>query len=217
MKFDPTKAEAVEDDVFDKFMEHMNARAQSKQLQQAADSLRILLEMTRRDSEDLLSKYLSEFDAWVKKRDEEMRTKVEESIAGSITGSIENAMSESVAQSSAISAKLEKVGGKMGESIDRVIARTDSISTSLGRVEKLVKDLTAVPKGVDPDNGSIRTILSEVSNIRAQLETPREDKMGILVDMLKAMKETAPQKKSWAFTIERDDFARIKNVTATSS
>ena len=62
MKFDPTKAEPIEDDVFDKFMEHMNARSQSKQLQQVADSLRVLLEMTRSDSESLLSKYKDEFD-----------------------------------------------------------------------------------------------------------------------------------------------------------
>lgn len=196
MKFDPTKAEAIEDDVFDKFMEHMNARSQSKQLQQVADSLRVLLEMTRTDSEELLSKYKDEFDGWSKQRDEGMQAKLDESMD--------------------MAAKMEKAAGKMGESVDRVIARADAMSTSLGRVEKLVKDLAAVPKGMDPDNGSIRTILSEVANIRAQVEMPREDKMGILIDMVKAMKEAVPQKKSWTFTVERDDFARIKNVTATS-
>ena len=70
---------------------------------------------------------------------------------------------------------------------------------------------------MDPDNGAIRTILSEVANIRTQLETPREDKMGILIDMVKAMRDAVPEKKSWNFTVERDDFARIKNVTATSA
>lgn len=196
MKFDPTKAEAVEDDVFDKFMEHMNARAQSKQLQQAADSLRVLLEMTRRDSEELLSKYRDEFDTWAKKQADQMQEKLD--------------------QSSAAVMDMRKVAAKSGESFDRVMTRADAMSTSLGRVEKLVKDLAAAPKNMDPDNGSIRTILSEVATIRAQLETPREDKMGILIDMVKAMKEAAPQKKSWTFTVERDDFARIKNVTATS-
>ena len=196
MKFDPTKAEAVEDDVFDKFMEHMNARAQSKQLQQAADSLRVLLEMTRRDSEELLSKYRDEFDTWVKQRDGQMQEKLD--------------------QTSAVAMDVGKVATKSGESLDRIMTRADAMSTSLGRVEKLVKDLAAVPKGMDPDNGAIRTILSEVATIRAQLETPREDKMGILIDMVKAMKEAVPQKKSWTFTVERDDFARIKNVTATS-
>jgi len=197
MKFDPTKAEAVEDDVFDKFMEHMNARAQSKQLQQAADSLRVLLEMTRRDSEELLSKYRDEFDTWVKQRDGQMQEKLD--------------------QTSAVAMDVGKVATKSGESLDRIMTRADAMSTSLGRVEKLVKDLAAVPKGMDPDNGSIRTILSEVASIRAQLETPREDKMGILIDMVKAMKEEVPPKKSWTFTVERDDFARIKNVTATSA
>ena len=197
MKFDPTKAEAVEDDVFDKFMEHMNARAQSKQLQQAADSLRVLLEMTRRDSEELLSKYRDEFDTWVKQRDGQMQEKLD--------------------QTSAVAMDVGKVATKSGESLDRIMTRADAMSTSLGRVEKLVKDLAAVPKGMDPDNGAIRTILSEVATIRAQLETPREDKMGILIDMVKAMKEEVPPKKSWTFTVERDDFARIKNVTATSA
>ena len=197
MKFDPTKAEAVEDDVFDKFMAHMNARAQSKQLQQAADSLRVLLEMTRRDSEELLSKYRDEFDTWVKQRDGQMQEKLD--------------------QTSAVAMDVGKVATKSGESFDRIMTRADAMSTSLGRVEKLVKDLAAVPKGIDPDNGSIRTILSEVATIRAQLETPREDKMGILIDMVKAMKEEVPPKKSWTFTVERDDFARIKNVTATSA
>ena len=197
MKFDPTKAEAVEDDVFDKFMEHMNARAQSKQLQQAADSLRVLLEMTRRDSEELLSKYRDEFDTWVKQRDGQMQEKLD--------------------QTSAVAMDVGKVATKSGESFDRIMTRADAMSTSLGRVEKLVKDLAAAPKGMDPDNGSIRTILSEVATIRAQLETPREDKMGILIDMVKAMKEEVPPKKSWTFTVERDDFARIKNVTATSA
>lgn len=197
MKFDPTKAEAIEDDVFDKFMEHMNARSQSKQLQQAADSLRVLLEMTRTDSEELLSKYKDEFDGWSKQRDEGMQAKLDESMD--------------------MAAKMEKTAGKMGESVDRVIARADAMSTSLGRVEKMVKDLAAVPKGMDPDNGAIRTILSEVANIRTQLETPREDKMGILIDMVKAMRDAVPEKKSWNFTVERDDFARIKNVTATSA
>jgi hypothetical protein len=198
MKFDPTKAEAIEDDVFDKFMEHMNARSQSKQLQQAADSLRVLLEMTRTDSEELLSKYKDEFDGWSKQRDEGMQAKLDES-----AGKVE--------------ANVAKMTGKVAESFDRVIARADAMSTSLGRVEKMVKDLAAVPKGMDPDNGAIRTILSEVANIRTQLETPREDKMGILIDMVKAMRDAVPEKKSWNFTVERDDFARIKNVTATSA
>jgi DNA anti-recombination protein RmuC len=201
MKFDPTKAEAVEDDVFDKFMEHMNARAQSKQLQQAADSLRVLLEMTRRDSEELLSKYRDEFDQMVKARDEQLQSQMVDAVA-STAGKVES--------------DVKKMTGKVEESFDRMMTRADAMSTSLGRVEKLVKDLAAVPKGMDPDNGSIRTILSEVATIRAQLETPREDKMGILIDMVKAMKEAVPQKKSWTFTVERDDFARIKNVTATS-
>jgi type I restriction-modification system DNA methylase subunit len=203
MKFDPTKAEAVEDDVFDKFMEHMNARAQSKQLQQAADSLRVLLEMTRRDSEELLSKYRDEFDTWIKQRDGQMQEKLMDA-AASTAGKVES--------------DVKKMTGKVEESFDRVMTRADAMSTSLGRVEKLVKDLAAVPRGMDPDNGSIRTILSEVATIRAQLETPREDKMGILIDMVKAMKEAPPQerKKSWTFAVERDDFARIKNVTATS-
>jgi hypothetical protein len=198
MKFDPTKAEAIEDDVFDKFMEHMNARSQSKQLQQAADSLRVLLEMTRTDSEELLSKYKDEFDGWSKQRDEGMQAKLDES-----AGKVE--------------ANVAKMTGKVAESFDRVIARADAMSTSLGRVEKMLKDLAAVPKGMDPDNGAIRTILSEVANIRTQLETPREDKMGILIDMVKAMRDAVPEKKSWNFTVERDDFARIKNVTATSA
>lgn len=197
MKFDPTKAEAVEDDVFDKFMEHMNARAQSKQLQQAADSLRVLLEMTRRDSEELLSKYRDEFDGWSKQQADRMQEKLD--------------------QTSAVAMDVRKVAAKSGESLDRIMTRADAMSTSLGRVEKMVKDLAAVPKGMDPDNGAIRTILSEVATIRAQLETPREDKMGILIDMVKAMKEEVPPKKSWTFTVERDDFARIKNVTATSA
>lgn len=202
MKFDPTKAEAVEDDVFDKFMEHMNARAQSKQLQQAADSLRVLLEMTRRDSEELLSKYRDEFDQMVKARDEQLQSQMVDAVA-STAGKVES--------------DVKKMTGKVEESFDRVMTRADAMSTSLGRVEKLVKDLAAVPKGMDPDNGAIRTILSEVATIRAQLETPREDKMGILIDMVKAMKEEVPPKKSWTFTVERDDFARIKNVTATSA
>jgi len=202
MKFDPTKAEAVEDDVFDKFMEHMNARAQSKQLQQAANSLRVLLEMTRRDSEELLSKYRDEFDTWVKARDEQFQSQMVDAVA-STAGKVES--------------DVKKMTGKVEESFDRMMTRADAMSTSLGRVEKMVKDLAAVPKGMDPDNGSIRTILSEVASIRAQLETPREDKMGILIDMVKAMKEEVPSKKSWTFTVERDDFARIKNVTATSA
>lgn len=202
MKFDPTKAEAVEDDVFDKFMEHMNARAQSKQLQQAADSLRVLLEMTRRDSEELLSKYRDEFDQMVKARDEQLQSQMVNAVA-STAGKVES--------------DVKKMTGKVEESFDRVMTRADAMSTSLGRVEKMVKDLAAVPKGMDPDNGAIRTILSEVATIRAQLETPREDKMGILIDMVKAMKEEVPPKKSWTFTVERDDFARIKNVTATST
>lgn len=201
MKFDPTKAEAIEDDVFDKFMDHMNARSQSKQLQQAADSLRVLLEMTRTDSEELLSKYKDEFDGWSKQRDEGMQAKLDEAL-DTTAGKVE--------------ANVAKMTGKVAESFDRVIARADAMSTSLGRVEKMVKDLAAVPKGMDPDNGAIRTILSEVANIRTQLETPREDKMGILIDMVKAMRDAVPEKKSWNFTVERDDFARIKNVTATS-
>jgi hypothetical protein len=198
-QFDPSKAEAVENDFFDKFMEQMvwgSARAQTKQIQQVTDSLRVLLEMTRQDSEQLLSKYRDEFDTWAKQQADQMQEKLD--------------------QSSAIAMDVRKVASKSEESFDRVMTRADAMSTSLGRVEKLVKDLAAAPKNMDPDNGSIRTILSEVATIRAQLETPREDKMGILIDMVKAMKEAVPQKKSWTFTVERDDFARIKNVTATS-
>jgi ABC-type transporter Mla subunit MlaD len=177
-------------------MEHMNARSQSKQLQQAADSLRVLLEMTRSDSESLLSKYKDEFDGMMKGRDEQLQAKLSDAME--------------------VTAEMKKMAGKVSESVDRVMTRSDAMSTSLGRVEKMVKDLASTPKGMDPDNGSIRTILSEVSNIRAQMETPREDKMGILIDMMKSMKDAVPAKKSWTFTVERDDFARIKNVTATS-
>jgi|APGre2960657373_1045057.scaffolds.fasta_scaffold00311_6 hypothetical protein len=208
MKFDPTKAEPIEDDVFDKFMDQMNARSQSKQLQQVADSLRMLLEMTRSDSETLLSKYKEEFDGMVKQRDEQLQAKLADAVMAT-TGKVES--------------DVQKMTGKVTDYFDRVMTRSDTISTSLGRVEKIVKDLAAAPKNVDPDNGSIRTILSEVSNIRAQIEMPHEDKMGILIDMVSDLKKmqsdlksAVPPKKSWTFTVERDDFARIKNVTATS-
>jgi len=201
-RFDPDNAVEVEDDIFDRFMEQMSARSQAKQLQQATDALRVLLEMTRKDSESLLSKYTLEFDDMVKKRDillQAMLVKV-----------VRDATADSESQSKGVIDALEG-------SIDRVVSRTDNLSTAVGRVEKLVKDMASAPKGVEPDNASIRTLLSEVAALRAQMDAPREDKVSILIDMVKSMKEAVPQKKSWAFAIERDDFSRIKNVTATSA
>jgi len=33
---------------------------------------------------------------------------------------------------------------------------------------------------------------------------------------VRSMKEAVPPKKSWRLSVERDEYARIKNVTATS-
>jgi predicted component of type VI protein secretion system len=131
-RFDPDNAVEVEDDIFDRFMEQMNARSQAKQLQQATDALRVLLEMTRKDSESLLSKYTLEFDDMVKKRDillQAMLVKV-----------MRDATADSESQS-------KEVIDALKGSIDRVVSRTDNLSTAVGRVEKLVKDLASAPKG----------------------------------------------------------------------
>jgi hypothetical protein len=131
-RFDPDNAVEVEDDIFDRFMEQMSARSQAKQLQQATDALRVLLEMTRKDSESLLSKYTLEFDDMVKKRDillQAMLVKV-----------MRDATADSESQS-------KEVIDALKGSIDRVVSRTDNLSTAVGRVEKLVKDLASAPKG----------------------------------------------------------------------
>jgi DNA anti-recombination protein RmuC len=187
-------------------MEQMNARSQSKQLQQVADSLRVLLEMTRSDSDKLLAKYKDEFDELVKRRDELLETMLDDALKESLD--------KTETKVGAIEASITK---SVSGSFDRIMNRTDTLSTAVGRVEKLVKDMASAPKGVEPDNASIRTLLSEVAALRAQMDAPREDKVSILIDMVKSMKEAVPQKKSWAFAIERDDFSRIKNVTATSA
>jgi DNA anti-recombination protein RmuC len=205
-RFDPDKAVEVEDDILDRFMEQMNARSQSKQLQQVADSLRVLLEMTRSDSDKLLAKYKDEFDELVKRRDALLETMLDDALKESLD--------KTETKVGAIEASITK---SVSGSFDRMMARTDTLSTAVGRVEKLVKDMASAPKGVEPDNASIRTLLSEVAALRAQMDAPREDKVSILIDMVKSMKEAVPQKKSWAFAIERDDFSRIKNVTATSA
>jgi DNA anti-recombination protein RmuC len=205
-RFDPDKAVEVEDDILDRFMEQMNARSQSKQLQQVADSLRVLLEMTRSDSDKLLAKYKDEFDELVKRRDELLETMLDDALKESLD--------KTETKVGAIEASITK---SVSGSFDRIMNRTDTLSTAVGRVEKLVKDMASAPKGVEPDNASIRTLLSEVAALRAQMDAPREDKVSILIDMVKSMKEAVPQKKSWAFAIERDDFSRIKNVTATSA
>jgi DNA anti-recombination protein RmuC len=206
LRFDPDKAVEVEDDILDRFMEQMNARSQSKQLQQVADSLRVLLEMTRSDSDKLLAKYKDEFDELVKRRDELLETMLDDALKESLD--------KTETKVGAIEASITK---SVSGSFDRIMNRTDTLSTAVGRVEKLVKDMASAPKGVEPDNASIRTLLSEVAALRAQMDAPREDKVSILIDMVKSMKEAVPQKKSWAFAIERDDFSRIKNVTATSA
>lgn len=205
-RFDPDKAVEVEDDILDRFMEQMNARSQSKQLQQVADSLRVLLEMTRSDSDKLLAKYKDEFDELVKRRDELLETMLDDALKESLD--------KTETKVGAIEASITK---SVSGSFDRIMNRTDTLSTAVGRVEKLVKDMASAPKGVEPDNASIRTLLSEVAALRAQMDAPREDKVSILIDMVKSMKEAVPPKKSWAFAIERDDFSRIKNVTATSA
>jgi hypothetical protein len=200
-RFDPDNAVEVEDDIFDRFMEQMNARSQAKQLQQATDALRVLLEMTRKDSESLLSKYTLEFDDMVKKRDillQAMLVKV-----------MRDATADSESQSKEVIDALEG-------SIDRVVSRTDNLSTAVGRVEKLVKDLASAPKGVEPDNAAIRGLVAEVAMLRSKIDLPRDDKMGALMDLVRSMKEAVPPKKSWRLSVERDEYARIKNVTATS-
>jgi predicted nucleic acid-binding Zn-ribbon protein len=200
-RFDPDNAVEVEDDIFDRFMEQMNARSQAKQLQQATDALRVLLEMTRKDSESLLSKYTLEFDDMVKKRDillQAMLVKV-----------MRDATADSESQSKEVIDALEG-------SIDRVVSRTDNLSTAVGRVEKLVKDLASAPKGVEPDNAAIRGLVAEVAMLRSKIDLPRDDKMGALMDLVRSMKEAGPPKKSWRLSVERDEYARIKNVTATS-
>ena len=201
-RFDPDKAVEVEDDILDRFMEQMNARSQSKHLQQVADSLRTLLEMTRSDSDNLLSKYKDEFDDLVKRRDALLEAMLVDAVKST---------------TAKVGMEVKSVTESVEDSFDRMMARTDTLSTAVGRVEKLVKDMASAPKGAEPDNASIRTLLSEVAALRAQMDAPREDKVSILIDMVKSMKEAVPQKKSWAFAIERDDFSRIKNVTATSA
>lgn len=200
-RFDPDNAVEVEDDIFDRFMEQMSARSQTKQLQQATDALRVLLEMTRKDSESLLSKYALEFDDMVKKRDillQAMLVKV-----------VRDATADSKSQSKEVITVVEN-------SFDRILSRTDVLSTAVGRMEKLVKDLASAPKGVEPDNAAIRGLVAEVAMLRSKIDLPRDDKMGALMDLVRSMKEAVPPKKSWRLSVERDEYARIKNVTATS-
>jgi hypothetical protein len=200
-RFDPDNAVEVEDDIFDRFMEQMSARSQTKQLQQATDALRVLLEMTRKDSESLLSKYALEFDDMVKKRDillQAMLVKV-----------VRDATADSKSQSKEVITVVEN-------SFDRILSRTDGLSTAVGRMEKLVKDLASAPKGVEPDNAAIRGLVAEVAMLRSKIDLPRDDKMGALMDLVRSMKEAVPPKKSWRLSVERDEYARIKNVTATS-
>lgn len=200
-RFDPDNAVEVEDDIFDRFMEQMSARSQTKQLQQATDALRVLLEMTRKDSENLLSKYALEFDEMVKKRDillQAMLAKV-----------VRDATADSKSQSKEVITVVE-------DSFDQIINRTDSLSTALGRVEKSVRDLASAPKGIEPDNAAIRGLVAEVAMLRSKIELPRDDKMGALMDLVRSMKEAVPPKKSWRFSVERDEYARIKNVIATN-
>lgn len=200
-RFDPDNAVEVEDDIFDRFMEQMSARSQTKQLQQATDALRVLLEMTRKDSESLLSKYALEFDDMVKKRDillQAMLVKV-----------VRDATADSKSQSKEVITVVEN-------SFDRILSRTDGLSTALGRMEKLVKDLASAPKGIEPDNAAIRGLVAEVAMLRSKIDLPRDDKMGALMDLVRSMKEAVPPKKSWRLSVERDEYARIKNVTATS-
>lgn len=200
-RFDPDNAVEVEDDIFDRFMEQMSARSQTKQLQQATDALRVLLEMTRKDSENLLSKYKEEFDEMIKKRDEQLKDTLSEVVQEATAGSQD--------QSKMIVAVVE-------ESADKMIVRADSLSTAVGRMEKLVKDLASAPKGIEPDNAAIRGLVAEVAMLRSKIDLPRDDKMGALMDLVRSMKEAVPPKKSWRLSVERDEYARIKNVTATS-
>ena len=200
-RFDPDNAVEVEDDIFDRFMEQMSARSQTKQLQQATDALRVLLEMTRKDSENLLSKYKKEFDEMIKERDEQLKDTLSEVVQEATAGSQD--------QSKMVVAVVE-------ESADKMIVRADSLSTAVGRMEKLVKDLASAPKGIEPDNAAIRGLVAEVAMLRSKIDLPRDDKMGALMDLVRSMKEAVPPKKSWRLSVERDEYARIKNVTATS-
>lgn len=200
-RFDPDNAVEVEDDVFDRFMEQMSARSQTKQLQQATDALRVLLEMTRKDSENLLSKYKEEFDEMIRKRDEQLK--------GTLSEVVQEATAGAQDQSKMVVTAVE-------QSASRMMNRTDSLSTAVGRMEKLVKDLASAPKAIEPDNAAIRGLVAEVAMLRSKIELPRDDKMGALMDLVRSMKEAVPPKKSWRFSVERDEYARIKNVTATN-
>lgn len=200
-RFNPDNAVEVEDDVFDRFMEQMSARSQTKQLQQATDALRVLLEMTRKDSENLLSKYKEEFDQLIKKRDEQLKDTLSEVVQEAAAGAQD---------------QTKLVIDAVGESSDLMVSKADNLSTALGRVEKSVRDLASAPKGVEPDNAAIRGLVAEVAMLRSKIELPRDDKMGALMDLVRSMKEAVPPKKSWRFSVERDEYARIKNVIATN-
>jgi hypothetical protein len=205
MKFDPTKAEAVEDDIFDKFMDQMNARSQTRHLQQVSDTLRVLLETTRQGSASVIDGYKEAFEDLLTTREQKLQANLLKTAEGLTDKLDEN---------------LKKHTAAIENSINKVVTRADSLSTSLGRVEKMVKDLASSPKGAEPDNATIRSILAEVSKLRTVVDNPQfDDRMGTVIDMiseLKNLQSEAPPKKSWTFTVERDDFARIKNVTATS-
>jgi hypothetical protein len=205
MKFDPTKAEAVEDDIFDKFMDQMNSRSQTRHLQQVSDTLRVLLETTRQGSASVIDGYKEAFEDLLTTREQKLQANLLKTAEGLTDKLDEN---------------LKKHTAAIENSINKVVTRADSLSTSLGRVEKMVKDLAAAPKGMDPDNATIRSILAEVSKLRTVVDNPQfDDRMGTVIDMiseLKNLQSEAPPKKLWTFTVERDDFARIKNVTATS-
>lgn len=185
-RFDPDNAVEVEGDIFDRFMEQMNARSQAKQLQQVSDALRVVMQMLRTDSDELLGKHRDDVEKMLSKHGSELES------------------------------KLAEAATSMGESIDRITEKSDSLSSALNRMEKSVMDLASAPKGVEPDNAAIRGLVAEVAMLRSKIELPREDKMGALMDLVRSMKEAVPPKKSWRFSVERDEYARIKNVTAIS-
>lgn len=201
--FNPDLAEPVDEDSdmseMDGFLERLDKRAKSFRVTMIADAFKELANVAKEERGKLLSVAAKDFAALV----EEEVAKATESITKHVCDACETHVAEHA----------------------KIMAQGEQLSTKLGRLDKLIRDLTTASRDDQTAASSVAVMaqirdsvagLQSALTVRAQAEEANEGaSLSAILAAVRELKSVPPPPKPiWNFRIVRDDYLRISNVIA---
>ena len=120
-----------------------------------------------------------------------------------------------------VGAMKEELATATASSIEEIKASTGNITKGAGdthqRIESLVKRLETAFATRPKNEVKLGPLHSAIANLHAHISRAEEQRCTeheAAMEEIRKNKPQAPQKPSYVFTVERDDYGRIKNIRA---